>query len=1015
MFFKAAFCFVLLFLLRRFLKHRRAAALVKFLPGYRTLLPRESFIGNLLPAIPGITVGGNFLFLNGHKKYEYFGWDIHSLISLWPVSTALYLADAAAIKEVMSARARFPKPVYLYESLSFFGYNIVAAEHDLWKKYRKITAPAFSEVRNNKLVWDESIRILLDLVDNVWKNKDVVTVDDCLAEMTMPLALYVIGSAGFGRRISWVEDTQIPVGHKMKFKDALRIVSTGIFIKLAIPKLFMKVVPAFRTIDLAFNELRAYMNEMITGRLNSEKVERDDLFSNLLQANNEDAEDERLSADELIGNIYIFFVAGHETTANTICFALALLALHPEIQEQLFQHNKDQMPNGKPPTYEQMPQLTFALAVIYETMRMYPPVTGIPKYSAEDTTLTTSNSHNEKFTFPVPKGTLLVIDTPGLHYNARYWKDPYEFKPSRFLEDWDRDAFAPFSIGSRACLGRRFAEMESVAVLCTVVSRYKIEVKDDPKFVGESFTEKKARVLDTKAGLTLTHTDCEKDFCLDIARFYPLKPLSRIYFLLSLPSPLEGTFLGITEVCLGFQSNPAVPLELILSGVGYGRIGWDVHSVIAAWPVSITLYLADAAAIKEVTSARVRFPKPIYLYDTLTFFGHNIIATEHDLWKKYRKIAAPAFSERNNKLVWDESIRILLDLVENVWKDKKEIVVDDCLAEITTPLALYIIGSAGFGRKISWKEDTQIPLGHSMKFKDALRIVSTGVFIKLAVPKLLMKLVPAFRTIDLAFSELRAYMNEMIEERLNSEKVERDDLFSNLLEANNEDTEEERLSTDELIGNIYIFFVAGHETTANTICFALALLALHPEIQETLFQHIKEQMPDGKPPSYEQMPRLIYALAVIYEALRMYPPVTGIPKYSAEDTTLTTSNLQNEKFTFPVPKGTLLIIDTPGLHYNARYWKDPHEFNPSRFLGDWDRDAFAPFSIGARACLGRRFAEMESVAVLCTIVSRFKIEVKDDPKFARESFAEKKARVLATKPGLTLTPVNVPLVFKRRN
>ena len=104
---------------------------------------------------------------------------------------------------------------------------------------------------------------------------------------------------------------------------------------------------------------------------------------------------------------------------------------------------------------------------------------------------------------------------------------------------------------------------------------------------------------------------------------------------------------------------------------------------------------------------------------------------------------------------------------------------------------------------------------------------------------------------------------------------------------------------------------------------------------------------------------------------------------------LVTSNLKGEKFTVPVPKGTRFMISTPGLHYNrklnigplyldkhipfqARYWKDPYEFNPSRFLGDWDRDAFLPFSAGMlkdirlsglllmhgtgiRACLGRRY------------------------------------------------------------
>jgi hypothetical protein len=116
------------------------------------------------------------------------------------------------------------------------------------------------------------------------------------------------------------------------------------------------------------------------------------------------------------------------------------------------------------------------------------------------------------------------------------------------------------------------------------------------------------------------------------------------------------------------------------------------------------------------------------LYVLLAVFGKNIIASEGEEWKKYRKIAAPAFSEvrsehmsspiksernyqRNNKLVWDETIRIMMDMFENVWGDRSEVVVDHCL-DVTLPvrflwlrlcpypkhlhqIALFVIGVAG--------------------------------------------------------------------------------------------------------------------------------------------------------------------------------------------------------------------------------------------------------------------------------------------------------------------------------
>ena len=104
----------------------------------------------------------------------------------------------------------------------------------------------------------------------------------------------------------------------------------------------------------------------------------------------------------------------------------------------------------------------------------------------------------------------------------------------------------------------------------------------------------------------------------------------------------------------------------------------------------------------------------------------------------------------------------------------------------------------------------------------------------------------------------------------------------------------------------------------------------------------------------------------------MFPPVPHIPKVSAFDTTLRTKNKNGETVVIPCPKGTQINLSAIALHYNrkleqqwnndgtedrftAKYWHDPHTFNPDRFLGDWNRDAFLPFSAGARSCIGRRY------------------------------------------------------------
>lgn len=445
----------------------------------------------------------------------------------------------------------------------------------------------------------------------------------------------------------------------------------------------------------------------------------------------------------------------------------------------------------------------------------------------------------------------------------------------------------------------------------------------------------------------------------------------------------------------------------------------DIFTAVSVLPSAAVQYMvADPQAIKEIIGSRARFPKPLELYTPLLVFGRNIVASEHDEWKRYRKIAGPAFTEPNNRLVWQETVNVMNDLFNNVWKDQREVVLDHAL-KITMPIALFIIGAAGFGRRLTWNDELTAPEGHQLTYKDALYTVSEGMRIKLLVPRWAGALFPRVEEVHTAFDEVEKYMFEMIEARKKAEfKEQRFDLLSSLLDANEFDdgsAGDIKLADAELIGNIFVFLIAGHETTAHTLCFALGLLALHPEEQERVYQEIMKAIPEDRDPIFQDLGSLNYVNCVFSEALRMFPPAVGIPKEAAEDCTLTTTNNAGEKMTVAVPKGAGINVSTIGLHYNPKYWEDPLSFKPSRFEGDWPRDAFLPFSGGVRSCIGRRFAELESYVVIVMLVKRYKITVKSELEFTGETFEQRKERVLRAKNGLTLTPVRTPLVFTRRD
>ncbi|VDB94071.1 unnamed protein product [Peniophora sp. CBMAI 1063] len=446
----------------------------------------------------------------------------------------------------------------------------------------------------------------------------------------------------------------------------------------------------------------------------------------------------------------------------------------------------------------------------------------------------------------------------------------------------------------------------------------------------------------------------------------------------------------------------------------FENAGCEAISWINWWPrAKVSYVLADADAIKEVASDRFRYVKPSECYTTINVYGDNIVASEGEVWKRHRKITAPAFSEKQNQLVWDETCRVIDELIENIWKSAPRVDVQDA-KEFTLPAAISVISAAGFGQRFSWQEDESVPEGHQMTFREALHSLCAGLIIVFAVPRWAMFLTSRLRVVRQSIDEVQKYMLEMIEERRYAlDDKSRHDLFT-LLMGNLEDGEE-AATEHELMGNIFVFLLAGHETTAHTLAFALGFLALYPETQDRVFREIQAVTDDfQRELSLNDISSLTYTVAVFYETLRMLPAVISIPKRCTEDTSISVHNHSGDKTVIPIPAGTYVLLDAMGLHYNPRYWSDPHEFKPERFLEDWNKDAYLAFSAGVRGCMGRKFAETEAVAILTKIISRYSVKITETPDLVEASFEQRKARVMALKPGMTTTPAGIPLSFIRR-
>lgn len=353
-----------------------------------------------------------------------------------------------------------------------------------------------------------------------------------------------------------------------------------------------------------------------------------------------------------------------------------------------------------------------------------------------------------------------------------------------------------------------------------------------------------------------------------------------------------------------------------------------------------------------------------------------------------------------------------------------------------------------------------------MSFRHALHNVLENVWWKIVLPTWAYKLpfCGFVRKIGTSFDEFGMYLQEMVHDRrqLGREAVDRraTDLLGALVQSSGADEEDavpvepevktsDKLSDQEVMGNIYVFLLAGHgkvlfglmrttiaeiafaDTTAHTLAFTFGLLALYPDIQQKLLEEISSILPSASHDlTYETIAKLKYSHAVFLETLRLYPSVVVVPKFSLEDGYVPVhafeADCDDTTISGPrqvhIPEYSDILIDVPGMHYNPRYWgNDAADFRPTRFLDNeetgyrWPREAFMGFSQGPRACLGQKFAQVEATTIITEIVRRFEIRIDPSALKAGESTAQARRRLLdSCKTVITLTPKPFPVVFVER-
>jgi cytochrome P450 len=370
--------------------------------------------------------------------------------------------------------------------------------------------------------------------------------------------------------------------------------------------------------------------------------------------------------------------------------------------------------------------------------------------------------------------------------------------------------------------------------------------------------------------------------------------------------------------------------------------------------------------------------------------GEGLLTSEEPLHMRQRRLAQPAFL-RQRIAAYGEVIGQNAARISESWKSGSVQDVHEDMLE----LALRIVGKCLFDLDVQSHEEVK---------KVSSAVDAFMGFLPLAIlpfSEQIQRLpLPAMRRIRKGQADLDAIIYGMIRERRRL-PGDRGDLLSMLLEAVDVEDSSGRMSDRQVHDECLTIMLAGHETTANALSFALWLIAKHPEVQTRLWHEARVVLGD-RVPTADDYARLPYATQVFSETMRLYPPVWVIARTCIEP---------YEIAGYAIAKGAVLIASQFVVHRDSRFYPDPLRFDPERFAVDKKegarsrpRFAFFPFAAGSRQCIGEGLAWMEGVLSLATIVRDWRL-----------SLPEGSATEIALNPAISLRPKRgVPLLVERR-
>ncbi|XP_072931638.1 probable cytochrome P450 9f2 [Epargyreus clarus] len=460
----------------------------------------------------------------------------------------------------------------------------------------------------------------------------------------------------------------------------------------------------------------------------------------------------------------------------------------------------------------------------------------------------------------------------------------------------------------------------------------------------------------------------------------------------------------------GIKYKPGIPVfgNTYKSSLVKRHIFEEIDEVYRAFPdekyvgyieaTTPILIIRDPELIKNITVKdfdHFADHKPFFPEDIEPLFGSSLIMMKGDKWRDMRTTLSPAFTSSKMRLMMPFMTEISNNLIQYLNAHLNEDVdIGDLMRRYTND----VIASAAFGLQVDSlkeKENDFYKLGQAMFIFTPLQ--RFYMFFIATFPSL-----AKFLKIQVFSDKVTKFFNNIVFSTMSHREqnnIERPDMIQLLMEASkgslkNTSTHAEetdhlsivgdtfkpqttsrKWTQNELAGQVFIFFIAGFETTASTLTMIIHELALNPHIEEKLYQEIKIYKEQNKELTYDNLNKLKYLDCVINESFRKWAAALIMDRTCTKAYELPPPREGGKPYV--IQPGEYVYNMVNSVHLDPKYYPNPEVFDPERFSDENKHKiqpcTFMPFGVGPRNCIGSRFALMEVKVLLFNLLSKFKI------------------------------------------